>query len=80
MFHTLFSFLAKALWQMVVWVFILSIPLEGRTLFDHIHEVIVDNPVVLLISEETQALWHEVTAEVKKRYAKVPAEADEGAI
>jgi hypothetical protein len=36
----------------VIWVFVLSIRIEGRTLFSHAHGILVNNPVVAAI--ETQ--------------------------
>ena len=43
----------RGLLQGVIWVFVLSIRVDGRTLFHHAHDVLVNNQVVAAV--EVQA-------------------------
>ena len=48
----------KILLSLVCWVFLLSIRVDGETLFDKAHAVIVENPVVEAVDEELGELWY----------------------
>ena len=36
----------------VIWVFVLSVPVNGRTLFSHAHGILVDNQIVAAIESQ----------------------------
>ncbi|MEY4631632.1 MAG: hypothetical protein RIQ81_1752 [Pseudomonadota bacterium] len=42
----------KLVLQGVVWVFVLSIQVDGRTLFSHAHGILVDNQVVAAVESQ----------------------------
>lgn len=46
--------LGKILAVGAIWVYILSIPYNGRLLFDHAYDVLVDNSVVHSITREAK--------------------------
>lgn len=45
----------------VIWVFILSIHWNGRPLFDHAYDVLIDNSIVRAIDEKVAEVWENVT-------------------
>lgn len=47
----------KLLLHGVVWVFILSIQVDGRTLFSHAHGILVDNQIVAAIESQVVKGW-----------------------
>ncbi|NRA44083.1 MAG: hypothetical protein HRU09_03895 [Oligoflexales bacterium] len=74
MIQDLIKWLVKIFLHLVVWVFILSIQWEGRTLYDRAHEILVDNPLVDLVDEELKDLWDKVSATAASTYAKLKSE------
>ncbi|MFK7825540.1 MAG: hypothetical protein AB8G05_15425 [Oligoflexales bacterium] len=74
MIQDLVKWLFKIFVHLVVWVFILSIQWDGRTLYDRAHEVLVDNPVIDLVDEELKDLWDKVSATAESTYAKLRKE------
>jgi hypothetical protein len=55
----------------IMWVFILSIRVEGRTLFSHANEVLVQNSIVRAIDGELANLWYRITETAKVTFDKV---------
>lgn len=47
----------KVALQGIVWVFLLSISVNGRTLFEHAHQTLVQNTLVQTMDEELGDLW-----------------------
>lgn len=74
MIQDLIKWATKILLHMVVWVFILSIQWEGRSLYDRAYEVLVDNPLVDLVDEELNELWDKVSETAESTYAKLKKE------
>lgn len=62
---------SRFVFYLVLWVFILSIRWEGRTLFDRAHEVIIENPLVELLDEELGILWDRLSDTARTAYAKL---------
>jgi len=73
---------SKFIFYLIIWVFILSLRWEGRTLFDRAHEVIIENPLVELIDEELNDLWVRLSETARTTYAdmKERREKDEGSV
>jgi hypothetical protein len=57
MLNALLNGLVKSSLYMILWVFILSISWNGRTLFDRAHDVLVDNAVVHAIDHMAMDAW-----------------------
>ena len=57
MVQSIIKTLVKFVVQLVVWVLILSINWDGITLFDYLHEIIVENPVVETLDQELSDVW-----------------------
>ena len=57
MMNSILKVILKLVLQMVVWVFVLSISWNGRTLFDRAHDVLVDNSVVEEIDAKLGEVW-----------------------
>jgi len=45
----------------IIWVFILSISWNGKTLFDRAHDILIDNSIVRAIDEKMAEIWDNVT-------------------
>ncbi len=43
-----------------IWVYVLSIPLGDRLLFDHAYDVLVENSIVNAIQRDAKTAWREV--------------------
>ena len=51
------KWLLRTALQGIVWVFILSISVDGRPLFSHAQDVLVQNTVVRAVDEQLAELW-----------------------
>ena len=67
----------KACFQLVLWVFLLSISWDGRTLFDRTHEIIVDNEVVESLDLQLRELWEEISRTAQTTFSEVANKKDE---
>lgn len=59
--NDIFKWIGKFLLQFVLWIFILSINLNGKTLFKHGNEFLVQNALVQSLDEELADLWSRVS-------------------
>ncbi len=50
----------RTLFTAVIWVFIFSINISGRSLFSYANETLVQNSLVRLIDQELTELFHKV--------------------
>ena len=57
----------------ILWVFILSITVNGRPLFHYANDFFVQNSIVAAIDEELSNLWHRVSETARITYDKVTA-------
>ncbi len=48
----------RILFQGVIWVFVLSIRVDGRTVFYHAHDVLVNNQVVAAVEAQATRAFH----------------------
>ena len=55
----------------MLWVFILSIRVEGQTLFAHANGVLVQNSIVRAVDSERANLWYRITETAKVTFDKV---------
>lgn len=55
------KWLSKVLLSMVVWVFLLSIQWEGRPIFYHANDLLVQNAVVRAVDAELGEIWQRLT-------------------
>lgn len=65
---------ARILGVGAIWVYVLSIPYEGRLLFDHAYDHLVDNKVVHAITREAQTAMRD--AKTKAREALEESETE----
>jgi len=63
--------LGKLTLTAILWVFILSIRVDGRTLFSHANEVLVQNSIVRAVDGELANLWYRITETAKVTFEKV---------
>jgi hypothetical protein len=52
-----FSFVGKTLLNLVFWVFVFSIPVANKPVFEYLQRVLVYNPPVRFLSAEWTHLW-----------------------
>ena len=64
--NDLLKWLSRTVLTAVVWVFVLSVNVEGRTLFSYANEILVQNSVVRMVDEELSELWDKVYVTAKK--------------
>lgn len=70
--------LGKFALTFIMWVFILSIRVDGRTIFSHANDVLVQNSIVAAIDSELAGLWYRITETAKVTYAKITNQQDQG--
>lgn len=54
--------------QGLIWLFVFSITINGRTLFSHGHSIFVDNQVVAAIDDQATDLFYRVIKTVQVTY------------
>lgn len=65
---------ARILGVGAAWVYILSIPYEGRLLFDHAYDHLVDNKIVHAITREAQVVMKDAKGKVRQALDESEAE------
>ena len=55
------KWLFKALISMILWVFVLSIQWNGRPIFYHANDILVQNSLVRAVDSEIAEIWWQVT-------------------
>ena len=60
MIKDLATFIVRAFFQMLLWVFIFSIPWNGKPLFHTVHDVVVRSEVILSAQESVKSLWDQL--------------------
>lgn len=69
----------KLVFNAILWVFILSINWNGRTMFSYAHATLVDNAVVRAFDEQLAVMWSKVSRAAKTAFsedANLPQPAD----
>ncbi len=54
------KWLLKSLLVGAAWVFILSLPIRSQMLFDHAHELLIENSLVGFIDEKVNDTWEDL--------------------
>ncbi len=67
----------KVLLHATFWVYVFSIQIAGKSIYQHAYGVLVDNPVVQAIDEEAYNLYSRVTRAVEIAFATKKVEKDE---
>ncbi len=58
----------------IVWVFILSITWNGRTMFSYANQILVQNPLVETIDEELATIWDKLSETAKITFSEQEGE------
>ena len=66
------SVLSKLVLQMVIWVFVLSITIDNRLVFDHAHDFLVKNEIVATLQMQFNELWDDVVNTAKSGVENAP--------
>ncbi len=64
------KWIAKFSLQGILWVFLLSIRVDGQTIFQAAHGTLVQNALVQTVDEELGALWSKVSETAKLTFSK----------
>ena len=60
----------KVLLQGVIWIFVLSIQIEGRPIFYYLNDIMVKNSVVKGVDRELGDLWYRVSETARLTFSK----------
>jgi hypothetical protein len=63
----------KVALQGVLWVFLLSITVSGRTVFEHAHGALVQNVLVQTLDEELGDLWTKLSRTAELTFSESEA-------
>jgi hypothetical protein len=64
--------------QGVLWLFIFSVHVQGRTLFDHGHEIFVQNRFIQALDEELAEIWYKTVITAKTTWKAVSSKDGQG--
>lgn len=64
------KWLLKFSFQAILWVFLLSIRVDGRPIFNYANEVFVQNQLVQTVDEELGDLYHRLSKTAKATFNK----------
>ena len=70
MIKDIFTWVLKITFQLVFWVFILSIKVGDRNLYDRAYDVLIDNELMYSIDEKATELWYNFSTSVKDSFLK----------
>lgn len=65
---SLLKFAMKIVLQAFLWVAILSIPWNNAYIFDHLNQMLFDNPVVAELRKEVPAFWGRIANASEQTY------------
>lgn len=65
MFRAVFISGGKLVFQLMLWVFVLSISWNGRTLYDRVYEVLLENQIIQVVDEKVEDVWEFAKDKVK---------------
>jgi hypothetical protein len=66
------SVFLKLVLQMVIWVFVLSIKIDNKLVFDHAHDFLVKNEIVATLQGQFGDLWDQVIRTAKTGVENAP--------
>jgi hypothetical protein len=78
MINDFMKWVVRTIVSMVCWVFILSIRVNNAPLFQHGHDILVDNSLVRTIDRELGELWYIAKESAKGAMASTSANKDQG--
>jgi hypothetical protein len=64
------KWLLKVALHAVLWVFLLSIKVDGRPAFTYANEVLVQNSLVRAVDDELGDLWYRLSRTAKTTFSK----------
>jgi hypothetical protein len=65
-----FSFLGKTLLNLVFWVFLFSIPIANKPIFEYLQRALVFNAPVRFLSQEWNGFWGLITEKAKVAFTE----------
>lgn len=71
MIKDLLTWIIKLAFQLIFWVFILSIRINDRTLFDQAYDILIDNELVQSVDEKAADLWYTFSDSVRNSFVKL---------
>jgi len=64
----------RVLFYGMIWVYVLSIPVGEKLLFDHAYDVLVENSVVNAIQRDAKTVWRDVKGKARSALADSESE------
>lgn len=77
MINDFFKWLCKTTFIAVIWVFVFSINIKGKTIFSHSNEVLVQNQFVSMLDEELGRLWFKISETARLTFRSVSGQDEE---
>ena len=71
MLRDVIGWILKQTLQLIFWVFILSIRINDRTIYDSAYDVLIDNEIVESIDEKSSELWYTFKDSVSSSFNKL---------
>jgi hypothetical protein len=62
----------------IFWIFLLSITVEGRTIFSYANNTLVQNDFVRMVDEDLSDLWRKVYSTAKVTFNEMSKNEDKG--
>lgn len=78
MINDFMKWVVRSIVSMICWIFILSIKVNNAPLFQHGHDILVDNSLVRTIDREIGELWYVAKEAAKSTMASTSATEDKG--
>ncbi len=75
--NDIFKWIGKFFMHSVLWVFVLSVRWDGRTVFSYANEVLVQNALVQTLDEELAEVWYKVSETAKVTFSESDQESPE---
>ena len=72
--NDIIKWVLKVALQGILWVFLLSISVSGRPIFEHAHATLVQNAFVQTLDEELGDLWDKLSRTAAVTFSKSPEE------
>lgn len=71
MIKDLTTWIIKLAFQLIFWVFVLSIRVNDRTLYDQAYDILIDNELVQSVDEKAADLWYTFSSTVRSSFVKL---------
>jgi hypothetical protein len=72
--NDIFKWIGSFFMHLIMWVFILSVRWDGRTMFSYANDILVQNALVQTLDEEMAEVWYRVSETAKVTFSQTDQE------